>query len=87
MSQFRLFALNSFKRDAKKRWEVLLSSAYVEVAYCLINGVPLPEKYKDHDLICLLITIKNVHTLCARFQAAYCSHDRQPEKLFAVALG
>ena len=50
MSQFRLFALNSFKRDAKKRWEVLLSSAYVEVAYCLINGVPLPEKYKDHDL-------------------------------------
>ena len=50
MSQFQLFALNSFKRDAKKRWEVLLSPAYVEVAYCLINGVPMPEKYKDHDL-------------------------------------
>ena len=47
MSQFQLFALNSFKRDAKKkRWEVLLSPAYVEVAYCLINGVPMPEKYK-----------------------------------------
>ena len=50
MSHFQLFALNSFKRDAKRRWEVLLSSAYVEGAYCLINGVPMPEKYKGHEL-------------------------------------
>lgn len=50
MSRMELKPLNPFKRDIKKRWEVLLSEEWVEVANCLINQIPLPEKYRDHEL-------------------------------------
>lgn len=50
MSRLELQPLNPFKRDIKKRWEVLLSEEWVEVANCLINQTPLPEKYRDHEL-------------------------------------
>lgn len=42
-----------YKRDLKKlatQPEILLSVEMVEVMNCLFNGLPLPEKYKDHAL-------------------------------------
>lgn len=42
---------NAYKRDFKKiATELVGSSEYVEVMYCLINGLPLAEKYRDHAL-------------------------------------
>ena len=40
-----------FKRDLKKLpAEIMLSSEFVEVFYCLQHDLSLPEKYKDHPL-------------------------------------
>ena len=40
-----------FKRDLKKLTaEIMLSSEFIEVFYCLQHDLPLPEKYKDHSL-------------------------------------
>ena len=40
-----------FKRDLKKLpAEIMLSSEFIEVFYCLQHDLPLPEKYKDHPL-------------------------------------
>lgn len=50
MSRFALIPNNQFKRDAKKRWEVLLSAEWMTVAHCLMNGSAMPEKYRDHAL-------------------------------------
>lgn len=42
---------NAYKRDFKKiAAELVGSSEYVEVMYCLINALPLAEKYRDHAL-------------------------------------
>ncbi len=42
---------NAYKRDFKKiAAELVGSSEYVEVMYCLINQLPLAEKYRDHPL-------------------------------------
>lgn len=41
---------NSFKRDYKKCAVHSLSTSMIEVFYCLINDLPLPEKYCDHML-------------------------------------
>lgn len=40
---------NAFKRDFKKYGEI--DTALIEVLYLLLNGEPLPQKYKDHELI------------------------------------
>lgn len=40
---------NAFKRDFKKHGD--LSTALIEVLYLLLNDKPLPQQYKDHDLI------------------------------------
>ncbi|WP_225755991.1 type II toxin-antitoxin system YafQ family toxin [Cardiobacterium sp. Marseille-Q4385] len=50
MSYFALIPNNQFKRDAKKRWEVLLSAEWMTVAHCLMNGSAMPEKHRDHAL-------------------------------------
>lgn len=40
-----------FKLDLKKLpAEIMLSSEFIEVFYCLQHDLPLPEKYKDHPL-------------------------------------
>lgn len=41
---------SSFKRNAKKHFERLISPEWGEVITCLVNRVPLPEKYADHAL-------------------------------------
>lgn len=43
-------ATNQFKRDAKKQWAIFLSENWINIAYCLLNNLELPEKYKDHEL-------------------------------------
>lgn len=45
-----LVATNAFKRDAKKRWETLLSAEWTSVAYCLLNDTEIPAKHRDHAL-------------------------------------
>lgn len=42
---------NQFKRDMKKQsFELFLSSEWIEVASCLLNGKKMAKKYCDHDL-------------------------------------
>lgn len=45
-----LFPTNQFKRDAKKYWTQLLTEEWTSVAYCLIHGMEIPEKHRDHAL-------------------------------------
>lgn len=40
---------NTFKRDFKKHGD--LDTALIEILYLLLNDKPLPQQYKDHDLI------------------------------------
>lgn len=47
----RKFDMGSpFKRDLKKHYLALIGEAWTEVADCLLNAKPLPEKYQDHPL-------------------------------------
>lgn len=40
-----------YKREFKKHIPTIINSPeYIEVMYCLLNSLPLPEKYKDHAL-------------------------------------
>ncbi len=40
-----------YKREFKKHIPLIINSPeYIEVMYCLLNSLPLPEKYKDHAL-------------------------------------
>lgn len=40
----------SFKKDLKKHYSALIGEEWTEIASCLLNGIPLPEKYRDHAL-------------------------------------
>lgn len=40
---------NTFKRDFKKHGD--LDTALIEILYLLLNDKPLPQQYKDHELI------------------------------------
>lgn len=51
ISLFELSPTNQFKRDVKNNLSVLLSDDWITVSYHLINGLTLPEKYRDHALI------------------------------------
>lgn len=47
----RKFDMSSaFKRDLKKFYLDLVGEAWTEVSNCLLNDVPMPEKYKNHPL-------------------------------------
>ncbi len=50
-----------FKRDAKKQYLVLLTPAWIEVLYCLCDGLPLPNKYRDHQLTGNLKDFRDCH--------------------------
>lgn len=41
---------SQFKRDAKKHFLNFLTPEWTEVLNCLLNGLTLPEKYRDHAL-------------------------------------
>lgn len=45
-----LILATAFKRDARKHYLELVSTAWSEVLYCLVHDINLPEKYKDHAL-------------------------------------
>lgn len=45
-----IYPTKQFKRDAKKHYQELLTSAWAEILNCLAQNQPLPEKYKDHAL-------------------------------------
>jgi len=50
--KYRLFKTNTFKRSyKKKRLSNEEELAYIDVAYNLLCGNKLVEKYKDHQLI------------------------------------
>lgn len=52
---------NSFKRNAKKHFEHLISAEWGEVISCLVNRAPLPEKYRDHALTGSLKGFRDCH--------------------------
>lgn len=56
-----LKATNQFKRDLKKHHLALISPEWVEVCHCLLNGLPLPVKYKDHALTGNLADFRDCH--------------------------
>lgn len=41
---------NAFKRDIKKITTELTTPQWIEVMNCLLNDLPLPAKYCDHQL-------------------------------------
>lgn len=41
---------NQFKRDIKKHAIELVTPQWIEVMHCLINELPLPKRYCDHQL-------------------------------------
>lgn len=40
----------SFKKDMAKQLLHLASPEWAEVLHCLVNQLPLPQKYQDHAL-------------------------------------
>ena len=49
--KLRLFKTNQFKRSYKKlKVKDSEEQAYIDVAYKLLNGIKLDEKYFDHNL-------------------------------------
>lgn len=50
MSRVIIFQ-NQFKRDLKKRFLEMVTAEWAEVLTCLVNDLPLAEKYRDHILI------------------------------------
>lgn len=52
---------NSFRRNAKKHLEHLISAEWAEVVTCLVQRVPLPDKYRDHALTGNLKGFRDCH--------------------------
>lgn len=55
------FVVGQFKRDCKKHWLSLLSPAWAEVYWKLLNDEALPEKYRDHQLTGELKAFRDCH--------------------------
>ncbi len=52
---------SSFKRNAKKHYLHLVGTEWAEVITCLVNRIPLPEKYQDHQLTGNLREYRDCH--------------------------
>lgn len=52
---------NQFKRDAKKHYLSLITPSWTEVIYCLCNDLPVPARYKDHQLTGNLKDFRDCH--------------------------
>ncbi len=50
MAKLKFDMAKSFKRDLRKHYLALIGEAWTEVSNCLLNGLPIPEKYQDHPL-------------------------------------
>ena len=50
MAKHKFQMAKSFKRDLRKHYLALIGEAWTEVSNCLLNGLPIPEKYQDHPL-------------------------------------
>lgn len=50
MAKRKFDMAKSFKRDLRKHYLALIGEAWTEVSNCLLNGLPIPEKYQDHPL-------------------------------------
>lgn len=52
---------SQFKRDLKKHYVALVCPAWADVFHCLLNDIPLSEKYCDHPLKGNLKGIRDCH--------------------------
>ena len=52
---------NQFKRDAKKHYLSLITPSWAEVLHCLCHDLPMPEKYRDHQLTGNLKDLRDCH--------------------------
>lgn len=50
-----------FKRDAKKHYLMLTTPEWIEVMYCLCHNLPVPIKYRDHQLTGNLKEFRDCH--------------------------
>lgn len=50
MAKRKFDIAKSFKRDLRKHYLALVGEARTEVSNCVLNDLPIPEKYKDHPL-------------------------------------
>lgn len=50
MSKLTLVPTSQFKRDVRKRFQMLVTAEWAEVLCYLINDRELPGKYRDHAL-------------------------------------
>ena len=57
----KLEVFSSFKRNAKKHFEHLISPEWGEVITCLVHRAPLPDKYRDHQLTGNLKAFRDCH--------------------------
>lgn len=72
---------NSFKRNAKKHFEHLISTEWAEVVTCLVQRVPLPDKYRDHALTGNLKGFRDCHVKNDLVLLYKISHDDQTLEL------
>lgn len=49
-AKFSLSATGQFKRDVKKHLPELFTESWTTISYCLIHGIELPAKYRNHQL-------------------------------------
>ncbi|ACA31192.1 type II toxin-antitoxin system YafQ family toxin [Histophilus somni] len=50
MAKRKFDMAKSFKRDLRKHYLALVGEAWAEISNCLLNDLPIPEKYQDHPL-------------------------------------
>ncbi len=50
VAKYDFLPQKTFKKDAKKHQDVFYSPEWIEVADCLLSGVDMPAKYRDHQL-------------------------------------
>lgn len=72
-----------FKCDLKKRFLELATAEWAEVLTCLVNDLPLAEKYRDHALV----NDKNGYRDCHLKPDLVLIYGRKENVLILVRLG
>lgn len=72
-----------FKRDVKKQFLELATVEWAEVLTCLVNDLPLAEKYRDHALV----NDKNGYRDCHIKPDLVLIYGRKENTLILVRLG
>lgn len=61
MSRLKIAITTTFKKKFKNFNELVLYPDFIEVLYCLMYQLPLPEKFRDHRLTGNLNQFRECH--------------------------